>query len=52
MHALDGGNKRLSLAQPSKVIDFTSGQVLAEDASVVDLQMRVGETRWFRLIPR
>lgn len=52
MHALDQGRKRFTLAQPAKAIDLTSAKVVAEDTAVLDLQMRVGETRWFRLVPR
>ena len=52
MHALDGGRKRFSLAQPSQVTDLTSGKLIAESATTIDLQLRIGESRWFKLVPR
>lgn len=51
LHALDGGRKHLTLASPSRVVDMTSGQVVAEQAATLDLTMALGETRWFRLTP-
>ncbi len=51
MHALNGGRKRLMFRQPSRVIDLTDGTVVAERASELELTMRIGETRWFRLEP-
>lgn len=51
MHALDGGRKTLYLHRPSRVIDLTDGSVIAENAQMIDLTMKIGETRWFRLEP-
>ena len=51
IHALGDGNKTLYLARPSKVVDLTTGKVVAEQTKTIHLDMTVGETRWFRLIP-
>jgi len=48
----EGGQKRFSLAQPSQVTDLTSGKLIAESATTIDLQLQIGESRWFRLVPR
>lgn len=51
IHALSSGHKTLALARPSKVVDLTTGNVMAERTETIPLEMLVGETRWFRLIP-
>ncbi len=51
MHALNDGKKRLTLHRPSKVIDMHDGTVVAERATEIELTMKIGETRWFHLIP-
>ena len=51
MHALRNGQKRLVLDKPSKVIDMSDGSVVSESAREIDLTMKIGETRWFHLIP-
>jgi hypothetical protein len=49
IHALHESEKTLSFERPSKVIDLTSGAVVAESAGGLKVPMRIGETRWFRL---
>ena len=51
MHALNGGKKRLSFRRPSKVIDMHDNTVIAECADGIELTMKIGETRWFQLLP-
>lgn len=51
MNGLNEGRKHLVLHRPSKVVDMTYGTVLAENTSEIDLVMKIGETRWFRLLP-
>ena len=51
IHALYDGDKRLTLAGPSKVTDLTSGKVISERATTLSFPMRRGETRWFALQP-
>lgn len=51
IHALGSGHKTLYLARPSKVVDLTTGKVVAERTTTIQLDMPVGETRWFRLLP-
>jgi hypothetical protein len=51
LHALHAGHKTLRLAQPSRVVDLTTGDVMAERAEAMELDMTVGETRWFYLTP-
>ena len=51
MHALNDGKKCLSLLRPSKVIDMHNGTVIAESANKIELTMKIGETRWFHLLP-
>ncbi|MEN6645168.1 MAG: beta-galactosidase [Armatimonadia bacterium] len=49
VHALFPGHKVLKLRQPAKVVDLTSGKVVAERATQIELDMERGTTRWFRL---
>ena len=51
MHGLNGGAKRLFFHRPSKVVDLADGTVIAEETCEIDLVMKIGETRWFRLFP-
>ncbi len=52
IHALFPGPKLLTLREPSRVTDLTSGEVVAERAETIDLDMQRGQTRWFYLEPR
>lgn len=52
IHAMYPGKKTLHLAAPSKVVDLTTGKVLSERISDLDLDMSIGETRWFQLTPQ
>ncbi len=49
IHALFPGHKTLRLSAPARVTDLSTGQVLAEQAERVELDMERGSTRWFRL---
>jgi len=51
IHALHGGQKTLRLARPARVTDLTTGQLIADRATTLALDMRLGETRWFHLTP-
>ena len=37
--------------RPSKVIDMHDNTVIAECADGIELTMKIGETRWFQLLP-
>ena len=52
VHAIFGGPETLTLARPSRVIDLTSGEVIAERTDMIELELTRGETRWFALEPR
>ncbi|MBI3922172.1 MAG: hypothetical protein HY318_12195 [Armatimonadetes bacterium] len=52
IHAMYPGKKTLHLAAQSKVVDLTSGKVMAERTATIDLDMPMGETRWFQLTPK
>lgn len=49
IHALFPGHKRLSLARPSRVTDLATGQIVADRADAIEVDMARGETRWFVL---
>lgn len=51
IHALSGGTKQIRLVQPARVTDLTSGAVISNNASSINLDMATGETRWFKLGP-
>jgi hypothetical protein len=51
LHALHTGPKILRLAQPSRVVDLTTGDVITERVETMELDLAVGETRWFYLTP-
>jgi len=49
IHAMYPGQKQVRLLEPAKVIDMAGGKVLAEKTASLTLDMKRGETRWFRL---
>jgi len=51
IHAVLPGEKVLRLHGPSRVTDLTSGEVMAERAQEVRVEMQRGETRWFAMEP-
>jgi hypothetical protein len=51
IHAVTEGEKTLHLRRPSRVVDLTSGDVVAEQTGSVRLRMERGRTRWFALEP-
>ncbi|HOM83626.1 MAG TPA: carbohydrate binding domain-containing protein [Armatimonadota bacterium] len=52
IHALVDGEKKLTLATPSRVEDLTTGKIVSERTQNLSFPMRRGETRWFALTPR
>lgn len=51
IHAIFPGHKVLHLAKPSRVTDLTTGEVISFQTSMLELDMKRGETRWFFLEP-
>lgn len=49
IHAIFGGPKTLRLARPSRVTDLSTGEVLAESAGSIEIDMTRAQTRWFAL---
>jgi hypothetical protein len=47
IHAIFPGHKVLRPARPGRIIDLTSGRVVAASASTVEVDLKRGETRWF-----
>jgi hypothetical protein len=52
IHAVTDGEKTITLATPSRVVDFTTGKEIAKKTQTVVVSMKRGETRWFALTPR
>lgn len=50
IHATSSGIKRLDWDTPADVLDISSGNVIARNAVKLELEMKFGETRWFRLL--
>ena len=51
VHPIFSGPETLTLARPSRVTDLTTGEVIAERAETIALDLTRGETRWFALEP-
>jgi hypothetical protein len=51
IHAIFPGRKVLRLRRPARVTDLTSGNVVSENATTIELDMERGQTRWFWLDP-
>jgi hypothetical protein len=51
IHAAYEGQKEIYLIEHSRVTDYASSQVLYNNTDKVVLDMKKGETRWFRLHP-
>ena len=51
IHAISSGKKQIELAAPSRVTDLTSGVVVSESSSRIEIEMKQGDTRWFWLEP-
>jgi len=49
IHALYPGEKKIQLLAPSKVTDLADGKVLSANTQTLDIEMKLGETRWFYL---
>jgi hypothetical protein len=49
IHALSPGEKKIQLLAPSKVTDLEDGKVLSSNTQTLDMEMKLGETRWFYL---
>lgn len=49
IHAMYPGEKQVQLLEPAKVTDMADGKLLSAKASTLTLDMKRGETRWFRL---
>jgi len=49
IHALYPGEKKIQLLTPSKVTDLADGKVLSPNTQMLDVEMKLGETRWFYL---
>jgi hypothetical protein len=52
IHAVTDGEKTITLAEPSRVVDFTTGKEIAKETQTVVVSMKRGETRWFVLLCR
>ena len=51
MHELNDGKKGLHLFRPSRVVDLTTGKIVYDKTNLIELKMKIGETKWFRLMP-
>jgi hypothetical protein len=51
IHAVTDGEKTITLAAPSRVVDFTTGKEISKKTQTVVVSMKRGETRWFALTP-
>jgi hypothetical protein len=51
VHAIAPGKKRLRLRYPSRVVDLSSGETVAENTAAFEIDMPFGHTRWFKLTP-
>jgi hypothetical protein len=51
IHAVTDGEKTITLAGPSRVVDFTTGKEILKETQTVVVSMKRGETRWFSLTP-
>ena len=51
IHALFPGHKVLTLREPSRVTDLTSGEVVADRTQTIEVDMQRGTTRWFYVEP-
>jgi hypothetical protein len=49
IHALAPGEKKVQLLMPSKVTDLADGKVLSSNTQTLNVEMKLGETRWFYL---
>jgi hypothetical protein len=49
IHALSPGEKKIQLLMPSKVTDLADGKVLSSNTQTLNVEMKLGETRWFYL---
>ena len=50
IHAVSSGKKVLTWERAADVIDLTSGKIIKRKAVNLTLDMKFGETRWFRLV--
>ena len=51
IHALSGGRKTLHWAEPSDVMDLTTGEIVARNVREWSLSMESRTTRWFQRTP-
>ncbi len=51
LHGIFSGPVTLTLAEPSRVTEITTGEVLAENAAQVTVDIERAQTRWFYLDP-
>lgn len=48
IHAVKPGSKTLNLKAPADLLDITSNSIVARNVASYTLEMKFGETRWFR----
>lgn len=52
VHGIYDGPQTLTLLEPARVTDITTGEVIAERAMQIEVDVQRGRTRWFYLDPR
>jgi len=50
IHAVCDGKKQLQWDEAADVLDLTSGKIIARGVKTLTVEMKFGETRWFRML--